>query len=553
MLRDYRHFIGLSVLLVALIFYIYAPAFSADFSGDDFQFLAQAKHVAHPGLFFTQNHSLNYFYRPFVLSIWWLCVHLIGTEPIYHYLIQCALHSVNVLLLFVFCLQLQSKTAPWRTALAFMASCIFGLHQIGIGGSLWLANRFDLVASGALFALLNVILFVLLRSQKNVDYRWAVGLFTCSFISAFSKELSIAVLPAAVAMLWMTGSRNARVTLIIAVSAPFLMMLLARFFLIDEVKSTEGSIRSLAIFATGAGYWFDNLHRALGMGREFARVFYFVLVLATLWAFWMLIQSEKKLAVTLVGLVSILCCAVVIQSPVTAHVLSSPAALSFPVNFRFYYLTLGIGLSLSVMVVSTMTQFNPRTKMIVATMALIVIAIQLPISNNLARVWAETYGTIHKKMRVEAAKTVQAYANTITGRACVVQLLGTTQEVGGDFSGYIDVMVKSELEHSERAFDCFILTERAPWLNVTSASAVLPIALDRPRQMNGAEAQPLLFGGALYRFLPIDLPVDLPPEVYVLRWNGKTFEHNHPASIYNVGYATNPPHFNCCQRNQFAC
>jgi hypothetical protein len=184
-----------SPLLVLLVLTAAAfwPALRSFFYLDDFFLLAISRLLNTPTALFTQDHFPgNVYFRPVGMFFWWLCVELFGNSPRAHYCVNLALHLAIVTCLWRFLLQ-----AIRSQAIAVGATLLFAIHPIAIGTALWLADRFDLLAS--LFTILTLHMSWQWRSGKGILLLGSA--FLLAGLAAFSKEIGFVCFPSALLLL----------------------------------------------------------------------------------------------------------------------------------------------------------------------------------------------------------------------------------------------------------------------------------------------------------------------------------------------------------------
>ena len=556
------------ITLLALGCFSFWPALQAGFIGDDFQLLAQAKLVQNPLIFFAQNHSLSYFYRPMTMSLWWLSVHGLGeygAQARTQYLLQMLLHLINALLLFVLCLRLSSiqsqRARPdasavhnservkqhWSVVLVSGSAAIFFVTSvIGIGTSVWLADRFDLMASmGVLWLLILSQREILLQIPPMPDaphqpkhtqrFSWPLGLYylqivAAACLAAFSKEVAVAALPAiCLCFAYSTSSMRRRVILIAISTLPFVLMLSVRFALIRDVHATTGMEDSYADVVRGTRGWLNHFPAALSGGGGFT-----IPVMTLLFALGLGSIYHWRLAPQLAALFSILIAAALLQSPVTMNALISANALDNPANLRFYYLALIAFLPALVLLInqSTLrgnTKRSQRVRFISISGASALLCIgafaQISSARSIASAWAGASAKVVQSRIIDSAvfHLRQHAAQLDQASPCVVQLLGT-QADAPFFAGFSDVIIKSALNRDESAFNCIVLTEQAPWYQLVRDPDQLPAVLKQARVEFGKPLEAQKLDGLTYLFLRIELSEALLAlKPFRLRWNGQEF------------------------------
>ena len=124
------------------------------------------------------------FFRPFGYASFALDVRLGGSNPVWWHASSLAIHSANaVLVLFM------AKRLGASILAAGFAGALFAVHGIHPEAVVWIAGRFDLLAT--FFLLSGLLLFTLTDAGNRVPLHgtaFHVGALTCVAVAALSKE-----------------------------------------------------------------------------------------------------------------------------------------------------------------------------------------------------------------------------------------------------------------------------------------------------------------------------------------------------------------------------
>jgi hypothetical protein len=188
-----RLWLAASVLLLLLVL-IFRAAFGAYFMLDDFGMLAIVRFLDNPfEVFFREHIPGGLYYRPLGMLFWWLSERAFGTSAPPHYLVNVLLHAGVAAALWGLLGRLCGNR--W---VALVAAAIFVLHPISVGTTLWLSDRFDLLA--LLFGLLGLRAALAHSCSGSLPSLLAtLALLGCSLLS---KEIALACFCAA-AVLWL--------------------------------------------------------------------------------------------------------------------------------------------------------------------------------------------------------------------------------------------------------------------------------------------------------------------------------------------------------------
>jgi tetratricopeptide (TPR) repeat protein len=200
--------------LLAVTFFVYAPALHGDFLWDDDSHiqanpsLRSLDGLRHIWLNLTPTADTSFTqYYPLTESVWWLWYHLFGLKPIAFHLLNVALHATNAVLVGVNLRKLDVRW-PW------LAAALFAVHPVHVESVAWMTESKNLLS--ALFCLLALWSYQAWapldgnrpESPRKRHYVASVVLFAASLLS---KPATI-TLPFVILLLawWKTGTIQRR-------------------------------------------------------------------------------------------------------------------------------------------------------------------------------------------------------------------------------------------------------------------------------------------------------------------------------------------------------
>jgi tetratricopeptide (TPR) repeat protein len=188
--------LGLGVLLVAVLIFVYLPALNGGLVWDD------DGHVTRPELQSWRGLGRIWFqlgatqqYYPLLHSAFWLEHQLWGDAVLNYHLTNLALHAVSAILL-VLLLRRLELPGPW------IAAFLFALHPVSVESVAWISEQKN--ALSTVFYLGSALAYLRFdKTQIRSDYLTALALFVAALLS---KSVT-ATLPAAllVVLWWKRG------------------------------------------------------------------------------------------------------------------------------------------------------------------------------------------------------------------------------------------------------------------------------------------------------------------------------------------------------------
>jgi hypothetical protein len=510
---------ALLALVGLLAVFCYAPALRAYFVQDDFVLLAIARQLHQPLLLFFHDHFPgSLYFRPLGLLAWWLSAAVFDNAPRGHYALNLLLHLGTVAALYTL-LQRLRRDAPLNT----VWTAAYAVHPLAIGTSLWLSDRFDLIATAfSLLALSAAIGYVQRPAPRRL-----LSVLACILLAFMAKEIAIVGALAVCALIalpnraWPLTARQ-RWPAVIAV-----VLLIAAWLgyrsamLVNPQNLLLNTAPLITIFTKGITLW-------LRIGFEFLaedpqRSAWMTLLLAV--AALLLVvaigmtarnQGWKPQAW---GVAAALLVLVLLPGPTQAPIVSvSTTDLTIKTFWfdvigysRLYYLSLA-GLIAGLMLLTTPVQLSgsgesrARRATIAAGAALVLmLAAWVPASHVLAHDFA-------KRSREQIAPLVAAHEAIarleLPAHRCQIYLLDTQSIWGMDNIG--DATLKATSPTPARLEHCLLLTERAPWGNFMRAGSLAPGDYE-PLRVLKYQGQPipwLVLGDFEAAYLNLDSDID---------------------------------------------
>lgn len=464
-----------AAVLAVAAFAAYHAALGGYFVLDDFGMLAIVRFLDTPLVpFYTDHIGGSLFYRPLGMALWWLSEAAFGADARWHYALNLALHvAVAAALWYAVRAFGGGARLGWIVALAFV------VHPIGIGTSLWLADRFDLLA--ALFGLLG--LASACRYERERTARSGALCLVWLAFALLSKEIGLVYLAAAfVLAVAPSPARTLRERLGdgAALAALGVLFLSVRAWvladpaasgLVNAQSIVDLALRGMAAWLRGwvdfAGYrpaLPEGLWRwACGLGWV-ALGLAILVSAATSW-------SGPRLRLLLAGAV-VWAVPAALQWPLTGH--SDPSiaegadALKLTVDARYYY-TAAIGFALAVAAgLHGGGRHQRAARRLAGAAVLMLMAVWIPASQRLA----ERYREMTAQQRSITESAVAAIDRLDLDRPrCQVYLLDTGNWM---FTWVADEVVKAIHPDFARVARCLFQSEHTPWYHLVPRGGADP-------------------------------------------------------------------------------
>lgn len=489
-----RRLVWLAAAL-ALGAWCYGPALHAWFAQDDYALLALVRLLRQPWLVFVHEHFPGApYFRPLGVFAWWLVAAAADGAAWPQYALNLALHLGCVGALYVLLQRLRRDAA-----LNALWAALYAAHPLALGTALWLADRFDLLAT--LFSLLALLAAVAYAERPRAAV--LCGLLGALLLALASKELGIvatAAAFAAIALAPRTRLDARRRTIALAAIAALAGGWLAyRHAMLTSFGDGAANLPAPAALAAGFRNWLRAGAAFLFADPRMPRWGTAVLTLAAaLWLTARLAAFTRRQTDAVprrhvaAGLIVLILLPGVVQAPVAyKHLAGAIGSDMFffhlIVPSRFFHLSLaGLlgGLALLTPPARAGALRLPATAIVLA------LATLAPLSHRIAQDYAD--GTRRDIAALDAAEAALDKA-AIPARACQIYFLHTSALWG--FDGYSDSMIKGLAPQPERLAHCLIGSERTPYVYFVRRGSVQPSDY-RP-------LQPLVFAGKPFPVLEI--------------------------------------------------
>lgn len=527
-IRRATRWLAVAVLII-LPLVAYRAAFSGYFMLDDFGMLAIVRFLEVPLQPFVAEHIPGgLFYRPVGMLFWWLSERVFGSVPFWHYLCNLILHVAAAFSLG----SLVSRLCANRLV-GFGVALVFAVHPVAIGTTLWLSDRFDLLA------LLFGLQATRVAFKHSIDGRLRSLVCTLLFlaIALLSKEIALAVL-AAIAVMWIFADR-AEFSWRLKIPALIAISLLAAAYLVlrNAVISTVGT-ESLFALKPAVELLHDGVHGwlrgwidyasywpRLSAWRAIVAVFsasaLFLFALFALRAPW----DARRRQIVLLGLAMWITPAL-LQWPIIGlldlRIGSDPRPIDLVVNARYFYVALaGALIALAGLFFPIYTAQRNIVRRCISGAVIALVLIGLLASQHLARSYRNE--TLQQRTLTEAAVTAIQKID-FPSRGCQIYLLDTHNWM---FAWVSDEAIKAVAPDLGRIAGCLIQTEHTPWYHLVVLDPVDIPALTPLTPVAGVErgSGELMIGSArilVLNLLPQARP-DASPDARFLSFNNGQF------------------------------
>lgn len=445
---------------------VFRAAFSAYFMLDDFGMLSIVRFLDNPFEPFARNHIPGgIYYRPVGMLLWWLSERWFGSGAFAHYLINLLLHAAAASALGLFVARLCDNRWAGLTA----AVC-FALHPIGVGTSLWLSDRFDLLA--LLFGALGLRAALDFSRRGSQQSFWIMlGLLSMSLLS---KEIALACFAAAVVIClrvesrphWRQGMLACLALLLVVGAYALVRSLVLDFPMASSMVGSDGII--VAVSAGLSNWmigWIDYLFLAsrLSGWKQLASISGFIVLFALVPVAILQPWSFRRQQAFLAGLALWLSTAA-LQFPLLSHfgvhLSGASSAIEAVVNSRYFYVSLAGFVVVVAVLLTPLLVRKPSTRTILLLSIALLMPTWLSTSQNFAHRFRDE--TQHQEALVQAANRAIG-AMEIPARGCQIYLLGAANKSFGWIS---DEAVKATNNDLERIAGCLIQTEHTPWYHI---------------------------------------------------------------------------------------
>ncbi|CAN5150370.1 hypothetical protein BH11PSE11_BH11PSE11_06660 [soil metagenome] len=462
-------------LVVGLL--VFYPALSSYFFTDDFGFLAISRYIHNPLSFFTNDHFPGgLYYRPFGLFSWWVTYKLFGTQHELHNLANLLIHVGSTCVLFrIFCLIRDNMRLNILVALLFL------VHPLTISTSMWLSDRFDLLAT--LLILLTIYWYLHYRLD-GARHAYFFALSAC-ILASLSKELAYFA-PLLVTISAWFGNRitaqtwRARLFEIAPFYAAVLFIFVVRFILLRGAETNLLGEHSLyTVLIGGIGQWCRLLPTYYSSYTDFANwntgvgilLLLSIAVLAGLSLRAVFKQRTVNWNVLLLGL-TIVFVPAILQAPVSFTGLNHNPGGGFDYSnmagSRFYYLSL-VGFLLVVhqfLTAACSMSGTANSNLAVSKLVYSLLALQIlaygVLSHSLGIGWAQLSNGPDRQVAEQTRAALEH--QTWPEQGCKLYILNTPST--RYFREFSDVIVKAIAPQGSRIIHCLVLTEKSPWFQL---------------------------------------------------------------------------------------
>lgn len=521
---------------------VFFPALSSYFFTDDFEFLAISRYISNPLTFFNNDHFPgSSYYRPLGMLWWWLTYKLFGIQYELHNLLNMLIHIGNVYVLFrIFSL----IRADFK--LNILLALLFLVHPLTTSTSMWLSDRFDLLATW--FILLTIYWFLRYRLE-GTRIAYFSALATC-ILASLSKELAYFT-PLIVTIIAWYMQPNAIRTWRIKLSevAPFygvvLLVFTVRYALLRGTeKHLLGDNSLFTVLLGGVWHWLNFLPDLYTFYTDFSQwnitvgillpVTTLILAGLSLLAFPML--RGKSWGVITLGLTIIMVPAV-LQAPVTFTSFVDHSkdgfALTNLVNSRLYYLSF-VGVLLvaqQLLTVACSTFTNPESNLIVIRLVYFLLFTQIVIYGSLSHLLGHGWSKLtNGRARVVVEQTRLALETlSLPKEGCKLYILNTPDSPSDSlyFRDSSDSIIKAIAPQHSRIIHCLVLTEKTPWfqLMLREDMKTMQTAPLRKAIVAGQPFSPTLIDNLAFVYLNMSDSVEaaLDPNAMFIEFDGQKY------------------------------
>lgn len=478
------------------------PMLDAWWFRDDFWLIALARYTVDPIQFWVADHSASFWFRPLGMSLWWLTFTLFGPEPMPQHLMNAGLHWVVALTFGFWMLRLSRSARIGAAAMLFYAA-----HPIAVRTSLWLSDRFDLLATTFVF----LTCALMLGDGSSVRRRCAIGL--CAFLACMSKESGLLVLPLAAAH-WISTAlsdtqQRARLRIDVLIIAAIVAIALGWRFTVMAPRTLQ--LLDLALPSTLiSGAWaFLKWSPVAAVGAVGLRgvagivastLMSLAVVYSAVRAFWPTPRSTAfaRRNFVIAG-VLLLSCALLV-APIAAQNLLGNSLIHDPISARLFHLAIASGFLILIepcMIVYAAVKNRAIWLLVAAGLTLSAAVAAVAAGREDAATWTSA---TNGPLRSGLAQLTQTLARVDLPERCRVVVVGSLAQED-EFQRNGDVMVKATIGVASSALvRCLVVTATPPTFALVSSDLCgtgvwASIAASHPT------APPHRFANLCYQFL----------------------------------------------------
>ncbi|MBX3696551.1 MAG: hypothetical protein R3F08_03160 [Dokdonella sp.] len=519
-----------AIVLVGAVFLALRGALTGSFIFDDYALLALPRFLDNPlQPFWHQHVEGGLHYRPLGVLLWWLSERLFGADAYLHYLLNAALLSAVVLALWRLLVRLVGAEGS-----AFAIAFAFAVHPIAIGTTVWLSNRYELLAS---------VLGLLALSQAW-EYRQTrragalLGTLLLFALGLCAKENTAALISAAFVFWWWPSAErpgwlDRRQLACLWLVAVFAAWLLVRHWVLPATGTEQlfAYKSPWVLFSEGMAAWFLKLPSYLFLWPRLGGVTATLFGLGALgllllvWSASRRPWGRERVALIMAGL-ALIAVAALVQWPRTGLVLMN---LHFGVDTledvlaaRHYFMSaLGMAMVMAALLAFAGQAMTLRQRLLAGlSIALLVIPL-FSVSQHLARSYR---GTTLEQARFADAAVAAIDKLDLAVDDCQIYLLDTDSKL---FGFYVDTTIKALVPDLSTLGRCFVQTEFSPWYHLIERSEVARAQKPpfSPVRAGRDTVAPILIGHGALVFLNMapDAKPPLGPGSFFLDWRDGSF------------------------------
>lgn len=537
-MKKYRNLVYFGYLLGGLL--VFYPSLSSYYFSDDFAFLTIARYIGNPLSFFYHDHFPGgFFYRPIGMLSWWLSYKLVGTQHVLHNLVNILIHIGNACVLFrIFSLVHANLKLNALLALLFL------VHPLTISTTMWLSDRFDLLATMFIF----FSLYLFLRYRMNGSRRTYFLSVAACMLAVLSKEIAYFT-PLAITVVAIYFKQDAvriwrqKLNEVAPFYAVILLVFGVRFFLLRSaaVEHFLGENSLSKVMAGGVWNWLRLLPNYYLFNTDWAHwnigawtlIVVALVVLVGLSLHALLKPGAVSWSMIALGL-TIMLAPAILQAPVSFSNLSYNPSGSFDftnmVDSRFYYLSFAGFLLAAQQPLSVACKIfaSAKANSIGCYVIYLFLAVQSIVfgilSHSLGNGWSKLSNGQPRHVAEQTSLAVEQLSLPESG--CKLYILDTPSDALY-FREYSDSVIKALVSQGSRAIHCLMLTEKAPWYQIMLRGdlATMRAAPLRPILVGGRARLPTLIGDLAYVYLnvPDDIAVARDPNAVFIEFDGQKY------------------------------
>jgi hypothetical protein len=484
-----------AIALGAASAFMFWPLFAASYHADDWHFFALFRHIDSIAAFFTTNIGGTYFYRPIALTINWLTFQLFDLNSVGQYAVNVALHAWVA---FEIGKTVYRYTRRWESS--FITALLFFACPIATATATWFSNRFDLIATGATFAAINVLIYA---TKLHIGTTIRLSLWLILAIGA--KETGFA--SAGAICLLLQSARFSLKEKVSPFAAIVLIVLFAVFMRLYALNgfSPEALVREsyldelVGVFRQLLAFGASLRHYAFSLGVLFVCAVVFVVLNLAALRGGHHVSDVRKLQnknahvsrTALVGcLFALLLVCLFVQAPIATLLFANPANAQ-GINLRFFYLPLAALMCTCAIFASALVPARKRHALWIWCCPLVMFAYD---TSQYSENWRRnTRAELAVIQTAEALVENAANTNRERNTPCFTQS-DPGIAMKNDAGGFVDAAVKARAKRDDSKVNCilitnppqaFSLTKIYPCANATISPLVSSVDVLPPMDRSG--------------------------------------------------------------------